>query len=206
MATLTLPALYLPPISWFHFFLNDENEIHIEQFENLPKQTLRNRCHIFGANGKLNLTIPLKKNGKRAMKDIEISYNENWQKLHWKSIKNVYQSAPYFEYYEDQLKTIYEGNVSSLLAFNLKAISIILKLLKTEKAYSLTEQYEATPQGKDLRNAFEAKKDSIFPGKPYYQVFSDKMGFLADLSILDLICNLGPETQGYLKSLKIGEI
>ena len=92
-----LPIFYLPPVSWFSEFLNQE-EIVFELFENFPKQTYRSRCNIFGANGKLALIIPIHHNGSRTLKDIEISYAEDWQKLHWKSIKIAYQSSPYFEY------------------------------------------------------------------------------------------------------------
>ena len=80
-----LPIFYLPPVSWFAEFLKEENEILLEQHENFPKQTYRSRCNIYGANGKLALILPIHHNGKRAMKDLELSYAEDWQKLHWKS-------------------------------------------------------------------------------------------------------------------------
>ena len=105
-----------------------ENEIVIEQEENFPKQTYRNRTNIFGANGKLSLIIPINHTGKRVMKELEISYAENWQKQHWKSIKIAYQSSPFFEYYEDQLITLYQKEEKYLLDFNLKSISIIQNL------------------------------------------------------------------------------
>ena len=105
---MLLPIFYLPPIYWFSKFLN-EDQISLEQWENFPKQTYRNRTNIYGANGKLSLVIPIKHTGKRQMKDIEISYAENWQKIHWKSIKTAYQSSPYFEFYEDKLGEIYKN-------------------------------------------------------------------------------------------------
>jgi len=116
---LLLPLFYLAPVSWFSVFLNEDNEIFLEQYENFPKQTYRNRAAIYGANGKLPLIIPINHNGKREMKDIEISFAEDWQKLHWKSIKTAYQSTPYFEFYEDRLKGIYDEKISSLAEFNL---------------------------------------------------------------------------------------
>ncbi len=98
-----LPLFYLPPISWWSEFLSEE-PIILEQHENFPKQTYRNRANIYGANGKLSLSIPIKHNGKRALKDLEISYDENWQSLHWKSIKIAYQTSPYFGFYESKLE------------------------------------------------------------------------------------------------------
>ena len=200
---ILLPIFYLPPISWFSVFLDPENEITFEQFENFPKQTYRNRAVVYGANGKLPLIIPIKHTGKRELKDIEISFVEDWQKLHWKSIKTAYQSTPYFEYYEDKLKTIFEGKVDSLIEFNLKALKIILNILKTEKEFTLTEEYFKAPEQENYREKFSAKSESEVAFSEYYQSFSDKHGFLKDLSILDLICNIGPESLTYIKNIKI---
>ncbi len=199
--TKLLPIFYLPPISWFHELLSD-SEIVLEQYEHFPKQTYRNRANIFGANGTLSLIIPIKHNGKRTMKDLEISYAEDWKSLHWKSIKTAYQSSPYFEFYEDRLTKIFEGKESHLVEFNLKVINIILDILKTQKAYSLNTQYEKTPEMEDFRDKFSAKNESEYDMEFYYQTFSDKLGFLKDLSVLDLICNKGPESLTYIQTIK----
>lgn len=200
---ILLPIFYLPPISWFSVFLNPENEITFEQFENFPKQTYRNRAIIYGANGKLPLIIPIKHTGKRELKDIQISYVEDWQKIHWKSIKTAYQSTPYFEYYEDKLKAIFDEKIDSLLEFNLKTLKIVLDILKTEKEFTLTEEYFKNPELENYREKFSAKTESETEMAQYYQSFSDKNGFIKDLSILDLICNIGPESLTYLKNIKI---
>jgi len=202
MQNILLPVFYLPPISWFSEFLNAENEVMFEQFENFPKQTFRNRTNIYGANGKLSLIIPIKHNGSREFKNTEISYREDWQKLHWKSIKTAYQSSPYFEYYEDKLKKIFENKEKFLLDFNIKSIKIILDILKTEKAYSLNEEYIKNPEEVNFREKFSAKTPSEYEMAEYYQTFSDKLGFLNDLSIVDLICNKGPESMTYIKNIK----
>lgn len=202
MTNVLLPVFYLPPISWFSVFLNPENGIVFEQFENFPKQTYRNRANIFGANGKLSLIIPIHHNGKRELKDIEISYREDWRALHWKSIKTAYQSSPYFEFYEDKLKKIFDLKEKNLLDFNLKALEIVQNILKTEKAYSLNTEYIKNPEEINLREKFSAKQPSAFEMDEYYQTFSDKLGFIQDLSILDLICNKGPESLTYIRNIK----
>ncbi|PKF74886.1 hypothetical protein CW752_07185 [Chryseobacterium sp. PMSZPI] len=203
MKNVLLPAFYMPPISWFSVFLDAENEIIFEQFENFPKQTYRNRANIYGANGKLSLIIPINHNGKREMKDIEISYREDWRTLHWKSIKTAYQSSPYFEYYEDKFRKIFDLKEKFLLDFNLKGLEIIQQVLKTEKAQSLNEEYIKNPEGTiNYREKFSAKLPSEFGMEEYYQTFSDKFGFLEDLSILDLVCNKGPESLTYIKNVK----
>ncbi|WP_294243617.1 WbqC family protein [uncultured Chryseobacterium sp.] len=202
MKNVLLPVFYLPPVSWFSVFLDPENEITFEQFENFPKQTYRNRANIYGANGKLSLIIPISHNGKRELKDIEISYREDWRALHWKSIKTAYQSSPYFEFYEDKLRKIFELKEKSLLDFNLKALEIIQQILKTGKAYSLNTEYLKNPEAVNFREKFNAKIPSENSLEEYYQTFSDKMGFLNDLSVLDLLCNKGPESLTYIKNIK----
>ncbi|WP_410498706.1 WbqC family protein [Chryseobacterium sp. LAM-KRS1] len=202
MKNVLLPVFYLPPISWFSVFLDPENEVTFEQFENFPKQTYRNRANIYGANGKLSLIIPISHTGKRQFKEIEISNREDWRKLHWKSIKTAYQSSPYFEFYEDKLIRLFELKENYLLDFNLKGLEIIQQILKTEKAYSLNEEYIKNPEEVNFREKFSAKIASEYKMDDYYQTFSDKMGFLSDLSILDLICNKGPESLTYIKNIK----
>lgn len=196
-----LPVFYLPPISWFAEFLA-ETEVELEQFENFPKQTYRNRANIYGANGRLSLIIPIRHNGKRVYRDIEVSNSENWKSLHWKSIKTAYQSSPYFEFYEDQLSGIFQTDENLLLQFNLKALEIILKILKTEKAYSLNYEYVKLNDEDNFREKFSSKSESEYDMENYYQTFSDKMGFEKDLSILDLICNKGPESLSYIRNIK----
>lgn len=202
MKNVLLPVFYIPPISWFSVFLDPETEILFEQFENFPKQTYRNRTNIYGANGKLSLIIPIAHNGNRTFKDIEISYREDWRNLHWKSIKTAYQSSPYFEFYEDKLRKIYDLKEKHVLDFNLKALEVIQQILKTGKAYSLNNEYIKIPEEISFREKFSAKHPSEFEMDEYYQTFSDKSGFLEDLSILDLICNKGPESMTYIKNIK----
>ncbi|WP_390882587.1 WbqC family protein [Chryseobacterium paludis] len=202
MKNVLLPVFYLPPISWFSVFMGAENDVTFEQFESFPKQTYRNRTNIYGANGKLSLIIPISHTGKREFKEIEVSNREDWRKLHWKSIKTAYQSSPYFEFYEDKLIRLFESKENYLLDFNLKGLEILQQILKTEKAYSLNEEYIKNPEQVNFREKFSAKLPSDYEMDLYYQTFSDKLGFLNDLSILDLICNKGPESVTYIKNIK----
>lgn len=199
---ILMPVFYLPPVSWFSVFLDESTEVTFEQYEHFPKQTFRNRTNIYGANGKLSLIIPMKHNGKRVMKDIEISFAENWQNIHWKSVKTAYQSSPYFEFYEDRIEEIFNLEEKSLIQYNLKTLEIIQKILKTEKAYSLNNEYIKVPEELNFREVFSAKEKSPFEMEEYYQTFTDRLGFLSDLSVLDLICNKGPESLTYIKNIK----
>ncbi len=203
MQDVLLPLFYLPPVAWFSVFLEENNRVLLEQYENFPKQTYRNRANIYGANGKLSLIIPIRHEGKRTLKDLKISYAEDWQKLHWKSIKTAYQSSPFFEFYEEQLSRIFENKPAFLLDLNLKALEIIQEILKTNHPYTLTDGYIDKPEMLDFRNSFLAKDQTVLGLNAYYQVFSDRLGFLENLSVVDLICNKGPESVTYIKSLKI---
>jgi len=201
MQDVLLPLFYLPPVAWFSVFLEENNRVLLEQYENFPKQTYRNRANIYGANGKLSLIIPIRHEGKRTLKDLKISYAEDWQKLHWKSIKTAYQSSPFFEFYEEQLSRIFENKPAFLLDLNLKALEIIQEILKTNHPYTLTDGYIDKPEMLDFRNSFLAKDQTVLGLNPYYQVFSDRLGFLENLSVVDLICNKGPESVTYIKYL-----
>lgn len=200
--SVLLPLFYLPPISWFVEFLKEDSEIILEQFENFPKQTYRNRTNIYGANGKLSLIIPMNHNGTRLITEIEVSTRDKWQNNHWKSIKTAYQCSAYFEYYEDQLAEIYTFKKKNLFDFNRNALEIILKILKTEKQFSLSTEYFRNPEAEDLRTAFSPKIETTLELPEYYQTFSDKLGYLKNLSILDLVCNKGPESLTYLKNIQ----
>lgn len=197
-----LPILYLPPISWWKVLLADSpTGVLLERKENMQKQTLRNRTQIYGANGKLNLVIPLKRTGRRVVDEIEISYREDWQTQHWKSIKNVYQASAYFEYYEDRLKEIYNQQPILLIDFNLHAINILRDILKVECPLNLTEKYQAENYSSHYRNAFASKGDSRFGIPRYFQTFEEKFGFLADLSLLDLLCSEGPQSLTFINNI-----
>ncbi|WHF52671.1 WbqC family protein [Chryseobacterium gotjawalense] len=199
---ILLPIFYLPPISWFSVFLQEDAQIIFERYEHFPKQTYRNRANIYGANGKLSLIIPMNHNGTRLLKEIQTSTREKWQQLHWKSIKTAYQTSPYFDYYEDQLEEIFKFKSTSLIEFNLNALKVIQKILKTEKAYSLNSEFFKEPSMLNYRDQFSAKSETAYQMEDYYQSFSDKYGFLEDLSIIDLICNKGPESMTYIRTIK----
>jgi hypothetical protein len=203
LSSQLLPLFYLPPISWFTKFLEKDSESILEQFENFQKQTYRNRTNIYCANGKLTLVIPINHTGKRLYKDTEISYAENWQKQHWKSIRNAYQSSPYFEFYEDRFGKIYEKQEKFLFDFNLKALEILIRISKIENKLTFSEKYQSEPSALDLRNHFSAKNDFSEKFENYYQIFGDKYGFIKDLSMCDLLFNLGPESLIYLKNESI---
>ena len=201
--TVLLTTAYLPPISYLSACLHSE-EVLIEQFETYSKQTCRNHCRICGPNGLQTLSIPvIKVNGNHTLtKDIRIATSIPWQRLHWRSIETAYNNSPFFLYYQDEFKTVFEKKFDFLLDLNTILLGILFSILRIEKKISFTDHFMKNLPGTDDHRE-SSKKIKTFPGTafpPYTQVFSPKHGFIADLSIIDLIFNLGPESGDFLDS------
>lgn len=190
---------YLPPVSWFAGLLSGE-PILIEQYENYRKQTIRNRCTIDSPNGPLNLTIPVDKSnfgagGKCLMRDVRISDHQNWRHQHWAALESSYYNSPFFEYLQDDLLHIYNKEWTYLMDFNEAMIQKCCELIDIHPQMSRTTEF--IPQAKgDLSGG------SVVPS--YYQVFAHKHGFIPNLSIIDLIFNMGPESIFVLEKMNKG--
>ncbi|QAR30966.1 hypothetical protein EQP59_06255 [Ornithobacterium rhinotracheale] len=194
----TFSAQYFPPIRFFADFLVQKSPC-IDVFENYQKQTYRNRCHILSPNGLQKLVVPIAHTGNRAMKDLQISYAQDWQKEHLRSFEAAYRRSPYFEYYEDDLMPVFEKKHKFLLDLNLEILEQLLSLLQVEKTFSLSESYVESPT-RDFRQAYDAK-NPVVDLPEYVQVFSEKLHFHPDLSVVDLLFNEGPQSIVYLKNL-----
>lgn len=177
-----------PCIAWYKMFLRNEN-IQIEQHEYFVRKSFRNRTVIAGPNGLITLSIPLKggRNQKNVMKDIEISYDENWQTVHWKTIESCYRRSPYFEYYAEDIKMLFEKKHHFLVDYNIQCLQLVNQLLQVKKELVLTEKYEKIPIDTwvDARNVFDENTDMQLPS--YIQVFQDRIGLKSNLSILDML-------------------
>jgi len=193
---------YFPSIGYMARFLKEDAPV-IEVWETYHKQTYRNRCRVMTANGVESLSVPVVKvNGNHTMtKDMVISPIEPWQHTHSRCLESAYKAAPYFDHYYDYIKPIFEGHFERLIELNDTVLQAVLKMLKVNKEIIHTTDYIRETEN-DLREVFSPKKPlnaSLFP--VYYQVFSEKFPFAADLSVLDLIFNVGPEAVGYIISL-----
>lgn len=199
-----LSTAYFPNIQYFSKIINS-NEIFIEQYENFPKQTYRNRCKIIAANGILPLVVPVTngRSGKVKTKDIKIAYVENWQHQHYQSIMSAYSSAPFYDYYMPELENIFKKKYKFLLDLNEDILLIINELLTINTKIKYTDDFlkDIDSNYKDFRFSITPKKqiiDKEFNPKSYIQVFSDRFDFQENMSILDLLFNLGPDSRKYL--------
>ncbi len=195
------PMFYLPPIEYFTQLRNYKPDILIEKEEFFPKQTYRNHANIYSPDGMLTITVPVVKGSKlRSLaKDVKISYDFKWQRLHWLSLQSCYRRSAYFEYYEDDLAHFYENKQTFLFDYNQELLHLLLKLVKMPLNISYTETYEKEyPNLTDLRSSMSAKKEPSTEQKPYFQVFEERKGFLRNLSIVDLLFSQGPNTINFL--------
>jgi hypothetical protein len=202
MTTALLSSTYFGPVQWYQKLCRYDRVL-IEHCDAYQKQTYRNRCLIATTQGVQALTVPVV-HGRDAQQDrevIKISDHGNWRHLHWQALQTAYGDSPFFEYYEDDLRPFFTERWELLYDFN-EAIRLkMCELLDIHPVVSHTTQYHPSSAPNDFRDAIRPKHplpDAHFEPRPYYQVYQQKHGFLPNLSILDLLFNMGPESIYYL--------
>lgn len=222
-----LSTAYFPPVEFFAALANAQTTF-IEKCEIFQKQSYRTRCHIYSANGLLALTIPVRRgetalparltvgeHTHKVMIDrVEVDYSKPWVLQHKRAIEAAYMTTPFFEYYKDELFDVLDSGETSLFAFNFKLIELIDKLIGLSSRIQFTTDWTSPQEDSqiddagllDLRSRIHPKfkgpdlLDRLQIKKPYYQGFSNKQGFISNLSILDLLCNEGPNSVSFLKA------
>jgi len=193
---------YFPNIAHFVAVVKSKT-IVFEVCDNYQKQTFRNRSEIYGANGKLVLSAPVSYTQKKRQqtKDVQISTTDKWQLQHLKSLDSAYRSSPFYEFYIDDLMPLVKTDFKFLLDLNLKCFELLSEAIQLDNSFSLTESFEIPVNDKkDFRYLVNAKKNTDFQFDKYTHVFTEKHGYLPNLSILDLLFNEGPNTLNYLES------
>ena len=196
-----LGSAYLGPVEYYTKLFAYNGAI-IEQYDHYRKQTYRNRCVIASADGPLSLTIPTEKSetAKCLMKDVRISDHGNWRHQHWNAFVAAYKQSPFFDYYSDEFHQFFEKRYDFLFDFNQELLEWVCQQIDIQPAISFSSDFVLDPEGvDDFRERISPKhqneaEDVSFVAKPYYQVFEDKLGFLPNLSIADLLFNMGPES------------
>lgn len=198
--TTLLSTAYFPNIQYVSKFLNG-NPVLVEKYETYPKQTYRNRCCILSANGTLPLSVPVEKNYHTLAKDIKIDNTEMWQRNHTTAIMSAYKNSPFYDYYFYKFEPFFAKKETFLVDLNDKILRTVFSILKIEANYSFTDDYVADASNyADFRDSISPKAsknlpDASFVPQQYIQVFADRFDFVPNLSILDLIFNVGPESR-----------
>lgn len=192
---MLLPSAYFGNLEYFKLLLSEDCVIEVH--EHFIKQTFRNRCEIYGPQGKQSLSIPITRKNHMPIKDVRINYNQNWVKEHVSSIKTAYGKTPYFIHYADDLFSTLHQNHTYLVDLNFKLTEQVMAMLNIETNLAKSDSFVPYTDS-DLRLELSPKNQRIYPGSNYFQAFADKHGFIPNLSIIDLLFNEGPASISYL--------
>ncbi len=203
MKTL-LSTTYCGPVQWYQKLYRSE-EVFMERQETFQKQTYRNRCVIATTNGLQTLTVPVERSSSNLIKDIRISNHGNWRHQHWFALMSAYNESPFFDYYQDDFRPFYERQYDFLYDFNMEICHKVCELIDIQPNIKETSFYRSVGVKEfriiDFRSAINPKHpadDADFVPRRYYQVYERKHGFQPNLSILDLLFNMGPESVFWL--------
>ncbi len=206
MTTALLQTTYFGPVQWYQKLVCYDRCL-IEQHDSYQKQTYRNRCLIATANGTQALTVPVEHtDDKTLVKDLRISDHNQWRRIHWNALQSAYSESPFFDYYADDLHPFFERKYDFLIDFNEEIRQKICELIDIHPKVEYTKTFHAptidnSADITDFRVVISAKHplpDPFFQAKDYWQVFRQKHGFLPNLSVLDLLFCMGPESVFFL--------
>lgn len=196
---------YFYSIDAYKILINSSHII-FEQYGRHRKMGFQNRCRIAAANGLLQLTVPLEggRDQHAIFRDLRICNRERWQAIHWRSIHSAYRRSPWFEFFEDELRNLYETKVEYLVDWNLQCFDWVNQALGLNLSYSLSESWQPEPPTGYLDHRDLLRSGRLSTGNPpmpaYPQVFADKHGFIPNLSLLDLVFCKGIKALDYLRS------
>lgn len=197
-----LGTAYLPPVEYFHL-LASYPSVAVEACESYQKQSYRNRCLIYSASGLQALQIPVCHDNIKTVpvSGIYIDYSREWLHQHRIAIISAYRSSPFFEYYWDGIDAILQSRPAKLFDLNLALTRHIATEMGLRCTITPTDRFVQDAGPLDFRNRIhpKSKKGPIFNSKPYYQIFSQKSGFISNLSIIDLLFHEGPQAADFLK-------
>lgn len=196
------PLFYFGPILYYKFLTEAESPV-FELYETYSKQNYRTRTSIVTADGLLNLSVPTEKPYHNPlMKDVLVSSAYNWQIQHWRAIQSAYAKTPWFEHYAPYIEQFLSKKFATLHELNTASIQLIIKLLKLNFTIHFTTDFDPI-QPEDFRTTLHPKlqlESWNFP--TYFQPFNDRIAFVPNASMLDLLFNLGPQSMAYLGSIQ----
>lgn len=193
---------YFGDINFFSS-LNNSTNYYFSSSNCYQKSLHLNRARLIGSNGPLLLTVPLigGRDKKQVLRDVQISYSEPWQRIHWRGIESSYRKSPWFEDNAPGLEQLFQLKEKFLLDLNLKTTQWALERLKLKIDIMAEIDLQQSDMPAAEMQPFTASTKPNFP--VYQQVFADRFGFIPNLSILDLLFCKGPQSAGYLHSIHL---
>ena len=204
---ILLSTSYMPSIAYMALMVGAEGSVAVERWETYHRQTMRNRCMIATANGIKTLSVPVvcPQGNHTKTGQVKIDYSERWPTIHWRTMQAAYNASPYFFYYQDGIEALLFKRYDWLVDMNYALTELLAKMLKIPCSMHFSDSYlpaDAVGHDSDFRNAIGKHGEcDRFSFMPYHQVFSDRHGFAANLSVVDLLFNLGPEAKDYINNL-----
>lgn len=203
MEQIISPLCPFPNIYWW-LLAENCSTVTFDYAEHFEKRSYRNRYYITGANGLIQLSIPLEKgrNQRTAMKDVSIDYSERWQIQHWRTIFSVYGNAPFFEFYASMLQPLFEKEYEFLSDFSMDTIHWVKQQLNVNFEKGVANVYQSNYDGVDIRKSFKPgiENTALKEQGLYYQLFEERNGFYPNLSILDILFSEGPAALGIIRA------
>lgn len=189
---------YLPCVAYLSLFFRYEKVI-IEKHEHYQKRSYRNRCHIGTSSGMQALSIPLRKGKNQQQRIVEtvIAYDMPWHAQHCHALQSAYGSAPFFHHYYPEVEARLNAHPSYLYTSNLDLLRWTLAMVQAPGQLIESSHYAKETGFDDYRNSILPSATVTLPSYP--QVFSDRLPFLSNLSVFDLLVHLGPESHAYLQ-------
>ena len=197
--SIILPTSYCPSILYFKY-LTSYQYAYIEAYEYYKRHSMRNRARILGVNGKILLTVPIvrKSYSKTRIKNIKIA-NNKWQKKHINSIKSAYGSSPFFIHYFDGIEKIINNHYTFLMDLNTEMVNFFLEIMKISLNIKYSNKYIKQYSSEFIDQRDQMSCELKYNFNDYHQVFNNN--FTPNMSILDLIFNLGPNAKEYIYSI-----
>ena len=201
MKTALLSTAYFGPVQWFQK-VNRYDLAIVDERESFLKQTYRNRCIIATANGPQALTVPVERGATGDISSLRISDHGNWRHIHWNALCSAYGESPFFDYYEDDVRPFFEERWEYLCDYNMAIARKMCELLQVKEPVRTADvgpvDVSSVADFRSIIRPKHAEPDAEFEARPYWQVFGQKNGFLPNLSVLDLLFNMGNEAVLYL--------
>lgn len=148
-----------------------------ERFNKRQKDA--HRFRIADTRGPLELTVPIAKPYGKTWADTRISDHGSWHETIPAALESAYSRTPYFEFYAPDLLPLFSSP---------QKFKSVAEMNQAVNKFILTALLGPSSNGSNKPLPFPR------PNPTYRQIRDRQLGFIPNLSILDALFNIGPET------------